>query len=103
GFAHIVLIGDSGGNQAGMKAVADALNARWSGAESKSQTRTRVHFIPEYYDYPGVTRWLEQQGIKQTPEGIHDDFAITAIMMSVDPQSVRSKQRIAAGKFRING
>src|SRR4051812_19386367 len=81
GFKHIVLIGDSGGNQDGMKAVAADLNAKWSG-------KTRVYFIPEYYDYGGVTKWLEEQGIKQTPEGLHDDFAITAIMMSVDPQSV---------------
>jgi creatinine amidohydrolase/Fe(II)-dependent formamide hydrolase-like protein len=103
GFAHIVLIGDSGGNQAGMKAVAEELNARWASAESRSNTRTRVHFIPEYYDYPAVTRWLEEQGIKQTPEGVHDDFAITAIMMTVDPTTVRMPQRIAAGKFRING
>src|SRR4029077_10437485 len=31
GFAHIVLIGDSGGNQEGMKSVAAELNAKWSG------------------------------------------------------------------------
>jgi creatinine amidohydrolase/Fe(II)-dependent formamide hydrolase-like protein len=99
GFKHIVLIGDSGGNQAGMKAVADAVNARWAGGKNTC----RVHFIPEYYDYPGVTRWLEQQGIAQTSEGIHDDFAITAIMMTVDPATVRASQRIAAGKFSING
>src|SRR5437762_7257986 len=37
-FAHIVLIGDSGGNQKGMKAVADRLNAQWSGG------KTRIHF-----------------------------------------------------------
>jgi creatinine amidohydrolase/Fe(II)-dependent formamide hydrolase-like protein len=97
GFAHIVLIGDSGGNQGGMKAVAADLNARWG------KGKTRVHFIPEYYDYPGVARWLEQQGIKQVPEGLHDDFAITAIMMTVDPSTVRMPQRIKAGKFRING
>ena len=48
-------------------------------------------------------RWLEDQGIQQVPEGIHDDFAITAIMMTVDPASVRMRQRLAAGKFRING
>src|SRR5216684_2195805 len=59
GFANVVLIGDSGGNQEGMKAVAAELNAKWSGGES------RVHFIPEYYDYPGVESWLETQGIKQ--------------------------------------
>jgi creatinine amidohydrolase/Fe(II)-dependent formamide hydrolase-like protein len=97
GFANIVLIGDSGGNQKGMKAVADRLNAQWAGG------KTRVHFIPEYYDYPGVTKWLAGQGIKQVSEGIHDDFAITAIMMTVDPTTVRMKQRIAAKKFRING
>src|SRR4029079_9576804 len=65
--------------------------------------KTRVHFIPEYYDYPGVTKWLNSQGIVQKNEGHHDDFAITAIMMTVDPTTVRMKQRIAADKFRING
>ncbi len=97
GFAHIVLIGDSGGNQKGMKDVADRLNAQWAGGKS------RVHFIPEYYDYPAVERWLAQQGIKQVAEGLHDDFAITAIMMTVDPNTVRYKQRVAAKKASING
>jgi creatinine amidohydrolase len=97
GFEHVVLIGDSGGNQKGMKEVAALLNAKWAGG------KTRVHFIPEYYDYPGVTKWLEKQGVKQVDEGLHDDFAITAQMMAVDPATVRMKQRVAAGKFRING
>jgi creatinine amidohydrolase len=97
GFENIVLIGDSGGNQTGMKAVSAKLNAKWAGG------KTRVHFIPEYYDYPRVTRWLEKEGIKQKSEGLHDDFVITAIMMTVDPTTVRMKQRIAADKFRING
>jgi creatinine amidohydrolase/Fe(II)-dependent formamide hydrolase-like protein len=97
GFAHVVLIGDSGGNQKGMKAVAEALNAKWKDG------KTRVHFVPEYYDYAGVAKWLEGQGVKQVPEGLHDDFAITAQMMVVDPTAVRMKQRIKANKFRING
>lgn len=97
GFAHIVLLGDSNGNQKGMKAVADRLNAQWSGG------KTRVHYVAEFYNYPAVAKWLDQQGIKQVPEGIHDDFAITAIMMTVDPASVRMKQRLAAKKFSING
>src|SRR3569623_767159 len=96
GFMEIVLIGDSGGNQEGMKRTASELNARWSG-------RARVHYIAEYYDYPEVAKWLESEGIKQTPEGLHDDFAITAIMMTVDPNTVRMKERGAAGKFSING
>ena len=77
--------------------MADRLNAHWAGG------RTRVHFIPEYYDYPGVKRWLEQRGIRQTDEGLHDDLAITAQMMVVDPTTVRMKERMAADRFRING
>jgi len=96
GFEHIVMIGDSGGNQTGMKNVATALTAKWAGG------KTRVYFITEYYDYSGVKKWLESEGIKEKPEGWHDDFAITAIMMTVDPTTVRMKQRIAADKFRIN-
>ncbi len=97
GFKNIVLIGDSGGNQAGMKAVAADLNEKWTDGS------THVYYVPEYYNYADLGKWLETQGIKQTPEGLHDDFAITALMMAVDPDSVRAKQRIAAGKFSING
>lgn len=96
GFQHIVMIGDSGGNQKGMKAVASKLNEKWAGA------KTRAYFIPEYYDYPAVDKWLHSQGINQKNEGLHDGFSVTAIMMTVDPTTVRMKQRIAADKFRIN-
>lgn len=97
GFRHIVLVGDSDGNQLGMKTVAARLNAKWADRE------TRVHFIPEYYDYSGVSSWLEKNGIREQNEGLHDDFAITAQLMAVDPTTVRMKQRIAVGKFHING
>jgi creatinine amidohydrolase/Fe(II)-dependent formamide hydrolase-like protein len=97
GFRHIILLGDSGGNQPGMKAVAAGLAAKWKGGN------TTIHFIPEYYDYPGVTKWLAIQGVRQTDEGIHDDFAITSQMMVIDPASVRLRQRMAKGKASING
>lgn len=97
GFRHIVLLGDSEGNQVGMKTVAGLLDAKWAGGE------TRVHFILEYYDYDRVDQWVEQHGIREQNEGLHDDFATTAQLMAVDPTTVRMKQRIAAGKFRING
>ena len=97
GFKRIVLIGDSGGNQAGMKKVAAKLNEKWLDG------KTSVHFIPEYYDFATVDKWLEQQGIRQVSEGLHDDFAMTAMMMAVDPNSVRTTERIAAGRFQING
>lgn len=96
GFKRIILLGDSGGNQAGLKDVAERLNSAWGG-------KPRVVFVPEFYDYGGLAQWLESQGVKQTPEGLHDDFAITAQMLAVDPTSVRMHQRIKAGNFRING
>lgn len=97
GFRDIVLIGDSGGNQAGMKQVAADLNAKWAGGP------VRVHYIAEYYDYPGLTKWLETQGIHEVDEGHHDDYGITAQMMVVDPGLVRAPERMAAGRFSING
>lgn len=96
GFKDVVLLGDSGGNQTGMRRVAEALNAR-------VDDKARVHYIPEYYNYDEVAKWLEREGIQQVPEGLHDDFAITALLMTVDPGLVRMKERGAAGKFSING
>jgi creatinine amidohydrolase/Fe(II)-dependent formamide hydrolase-like protein len=96
-FEHVVLIGDSGGNQAGMKEVAAELNQKWAGG------KTRVHFIPEYYDYPAVQKWIKSQGIDEVDEGLHDEYSISTMMMAVDPTSVRLKQRVAKHKASING
>jgi creatinine amidohydrolase len=43
GFKDIILLGDSGGNQTGMKNVADVLNVKWE------KEATRVHYLAEYY------------------------------------------------------
>ena len=100
GFKTIVFIGDSGGNQAGMKKVAESLNSKWGAMERPA----RIYFIPEYYQYPALQEWVEQtMGIKQVDEGIHDDYAISATMALVDPNSVRLAQRAAKGKDTING
>lgn len=96
GFKRIVLLGDSGGNQAGMKIVAEKLNAAWPNA-------TRIVFVPEFYDYAGLAKWVEARGIRQQPEGLHDDFVISAQLLAVDPATIRAQQRIQAGNFRING
>lgn len=97
GFKHIVFIGDSGGNQEGMKLVAEALDKAWLGSG------TRALFVPEYYDWPARQRWLADRGYREVDEGIHDELSAEAIMLSVDPASVRMKQRIAAGKYSVNG
>ena len=97
GFRHIIYIGDSGGNQTGMEAVAKTLNERW-GANI-------AHFVPQFYRYADVFTWMEKElGIREPArEGLHDDFVITSIMMTVDPTTVRWDQRVKAGKASING
>jgi creatinine amidohydrolase/Fe(II)-dependent formamide hydrolase-like protein len=101
GFRHIILIGDSGGNQRGMADVAKSLGVKWR------QRGIRIYYVPEYYrewtNPQGPQRLLEAQGIHQIPEGLHDDFIVSAVLMSVDPQLVRMHQRVEAGKFSING
>ena len=97
GFQHIILIGDSGGNQTGMKTVAANLTAKWNGS------KTTIHFIPEYYQYPEAYKYAAANfGWKEVPEGHHDDPTISTIMMTVDPNAVRIKQRIAKNKASIN-
>ena len=98
GFKHIILIGDSGGNQKGMAAVAEKLSNKWT------ESGTSIHHVPEYYDYAAVQTWLEtEKGIEQVIEGHHDDYGITSLMMAVDQSTVRVDQRIASDKASING
>jgi creatinine amidohydrolase len=97
GFSQILLIGDSYENQEGMKAVAEQLDAQWAGG------RARVFYIPEYYNQQATSRWLAEQGIRQEPEWLHDDFVTTATLMTVNPALVRTRERLAAGRFQING
>lgn len=101
GFTNIVLIGDSGGNQRGMEEAANALNMRWQNEPA------RAFFIREFYD-PGweatenYTR--EVLGVSEGQnDGHHDDIWVTAMMMTVDPEQVRYRQRLDAKLASING
>ncbi len=100
GFRNIVMIGDSGGNQRSMGAVADALSAVWTDGS------TGIYHIPEFYNYDDVLIFQRDVlGIDEDPrlEGLHDDYYITSIIMNDNPEFVRLEQRIAAGKASING
>ena len=112
GFTDIVLVGDSGGNQGGMRNVADALNKKWA-AET-----ARVHFLPEYYDQD---RWsydyLKTLGITQinktpgqpadartdTRNGMHDDVYYESQIAVVDPRLIRADERRKAGLLNLHG
>jgi creatinine amidohydrolase/Fe(II)-dependent formamide hydrolase-like protein len=98
GFENIIFIGDSGGNQEGQKAVAEKLNAEWSG-------KTVVAHIPQYYDYAGVAKYMADQGLIKDgkSDNMHDDPIISLNMFNTDPNTIRFEQRVKAGKASING
>src|SRR6185436_2770424 len=104
GFKDIILIGDSGGNGGGMRAVADALNTRWA---ADSTTTARVHYLPEYYS---EDQWsydfLKTLGITQidtvgtardrrtdTRNGMHDDVYYEFQAAVMDPKLIRAEER----------
>jgi creatinine amidohydrolase/Fe(II)-dependent formamide hydrolase-like protein len=99
GFRNIILIGDSGGNQRGQRAVADSLTAIWKGSPV-------VAHVQEYYDYESVGNYMATRGVAQDStkdEAMHDDPVITLNMFIADPASVRYSERVRAGKASING
>jgi len=96
GFDWVIYIGDSGGNQTGMEAVAARLNAEWG--------TNKALFIGEFYDNAGVQQHMEATfGIEEESEGWHDTYWLTAMQAAVSPESVRYEQRVAAGRASING
>jgi creatinine amidohydrolase len=99
GFEHIVFIGDSGGNQEGMKAVAEKLNAQWN-------AKPVVVHIPEYYAYNTVAKLLVDLGVTKEgakTDGLHDDPGIALNMFMTDPKSIRWEERVKASKATIDG
>jgi creatinine amidohydrolase/Fe(II)-dependent formamide hydrolase-like protein len=97
GFKNIILIGDSGGNQAGQRYVADSLNKLWNADPI-------VAHIQEYYDYNKVAGHMKEK-IKEDSlgDGLHDDPIITLNIFKTDPRMVRYDERVKAKKATING
>ena len=114
GFIDIILLGDSGGNQEGMKNVAKALNARWQ------STKARAHYLAAYYEEDMWSyEFLKRRGIVQidktppegklpdhaahTRNGIHDDIYYEAQIAAIDPKLIRAPERQRAGLMTLHG
>ena len=97
GFRDIVFIGDSGGNQRGMREVAAGLNEEWRGSEA------RVHFVPEYYSANGFREWLQEQGHAPETIGGHAGISDTSQLLAVAPEHIRLDERKPAGGFEGSG
>ena len=97
GFTDIALIGDSGGNQRGMEAVATMLNEEWGGEGS------RVHFIGDYYANNGFRDWLVEQGEVPDSIGGHAGISDTSILLYVEPRHIRQDRLAPGGGFEGSG
>ena len=97
GFTDIVFIGDSGGNQRGMEAVAAQLNDEWGGGGAT------VHFIGDYYANNGFRDWLVEQGETDETIGRHAGISDTSILLYVEPQHIRQDQLAPGGGFENSG
>lgn len=93
GFTDILLIGDSGGNQAGLTAVANALNTEWAGSGVK------VYALVDYYQKARLQLrdWLlKTYGWDAQTVGSHAGTTDTSQMLYVHPAGVRT-DRLAPG------
>ena len=89
GFKDILFIGDSGGNQAGLKAVAEKLNKEWEGAD------TKVFALTDYYEASRVyyRAWLQAAfGYDEETAGSHAGITDTSQMLFIRPTGVRQDQ-----------
>ena len=85
GFRDIVLLGDHGGYQSALQAVAASLNRDWA------KSGARAHFAGEYYratQTPYIDA-LKAKGLTEAQIGIHGATADTSLMMAIDPSMVR--------------
>ena len=94
GFTDIVLIGDHGGYQPQLAAVAAKLNRDWAG------TPARAHFIAAYYlaTQSAFIQALRAAGVGQAQIGTHAATADTSLMLATDPSLVNADELADAAK-----
>jgi creatinine amidohydrolase/Fe(II)-dependent formamide hydrolase-like protein len=94
GFTEIVFIADSGGDQAGMEAVAEQLNAEWG------DSGARVFALVDYYEkgQEYSRAWLRATyGYDMETIGTHAGITDTSAVMYVFAQGVRTDLRMPLG------
>jgi creatinine amidohydrolase/Fe(II)-dependent formamide hydrolase-like protein len=101
GFKEIILIGDHQGAQRGMKEVAEELASKWAAGSASS---AKIHFIPDYYDRRALNDYVKTKlGITEGRGGFSDNYYNTSILMAVNPEAARLKERAEADQLTVNG
>jgi creatinine amidohydrolase len=100
GATDILFIGDSGGNQNGMTAVATKLNEEWKGSG------TRVYALTSYYEEGRVhyRAWMEAAfGYGDDIIGSHAGISDTSQMLHVRPAGIRKNMLMPWGGPKDSG
>jgi creatinine amidohydrolase/Fe(II)-dependent formamide hydrolase-like protein len=100
GFKEILFIGDSGGNQAGMVAVAKALNEEWKAGA------TKVYALTDYYEVgrEHYRAWMEAEyGYPDATVGAHAGISDTSQMLHVLPSGIRLDRILPWGGYGDSG
>lgn len=95
GFTHVLLMGDSGGNQLSQQRVAAKMQA-----EGK-----KVYHIGDYYANKPQEAWLVEQGFAEDEIGFHAGLRDTSELMAAQHNKVRIGQlrHFAKGNFQTSG
>lgn len=96
GFKTIVLLGDSGPNQAPQRDVAKSLTQAWA------VEGVRVIQASSYYADNGAEAWLETQGETKAQIGTHAAIRDTSELMAAYPGGIR-KDRLSANAKGVVG
>jgi creatinine amidohydrolase/Fe(II)-dependent formamide hydrolase-like protein len=100
GFRDIVFLGDHGGYQKDLVAVAQRLNREWAA------TTVRAHAVEEYYraSETSYAQALKSRGYRDSEIGTHAGLADTSLMLALDPRLVRADRLASdAGLDRAHG
>jgi creatinine amidohydrolase len=100
GATDILFIGDSGGNQPGMTAVADKLNAEWKGGT------TKVYALTAYYNEgrEHYRAWIDAAfGWNDDIIGSHAGISDTSQMLHVRPAGIRKNMLMPWGGPKDSG
>ena len=94
GFKDIVFIGDHGGYQDDLDAVARKLNRAWAGSG------VRAHYLGAYYraSEQGFADALAAKGLSKAQIGTHAGSADTSLQLALVPESVRGDQLARAAR-----
>jgi creatinine amidohydrolase/Fe(II)-dependent formamide hydrolase-like protein len=94
GFTHVLFIGDSGGNQAGLQTVADMLNDEWADGPTKVFALTDFYRMGQQYS----RMWLQAAyGYDMEQIGTHAGITDTSAVMYVFPDGIRDELRMPRG------